>query len=131
MARTLEAVDAERVAVGAALGVRLHTAREWLYLAYDSKGATLFDAIHSTPGYQGVKAPITLYHRYLLEDVPFSLVPIASLGDLLHVPTPTTKSLIQLASVIHGVDFWKTGRTVEKLGLVGKDVKYIRWLVVR
>ncbi|MEW5759506.1 MAG: NAD/NADP octopine/nopaline dehydrogenase family protein [Candidatus Thermoplasmatota archaeon] len=129
--KVLEAVDRERVNVGAALGVHLHTAREWLYLAYDSKGKTLYDAIHATPGYRGVKAPTTLNHRYILEDVPFSLVPIASLGDLLKIPTPAIKSLVQLASLIHETDFWEEGRTVEKLGLVGKNVKYIRLLVVK
>jgi len=131
VANILEAVDRERVGVGAALGIRLHTAREWLYLAYDSPGKTLYEAIHATPGYKGVTAPATLVHRYLLEDVSMSMVPIASLGDLVGAPTPTIKTFIHLASLIHDTDYWKEGRTVDKLGLEGMSIKDIRALVVR
>lgn len=130
-ARVLESADAERVAVGAALGIHLHTAREWLYLAYDSPGRSLYDAIQATPGYKGVRAPATLTHRYILEDVPMSLVPITSVGELAGVKTPTLRMLIHLASTMHGRDFWAEGRTVEKVGLAGMSVKDIRMLAVR
>jgi len=128
--KILESADSERVALGTALGVHLHTAREWLYLAYASAGKTLFDAIQSTPGYKGVRAPSTLTHRYILEDVPMSLVPMVSAGKMLGVRTPTLTSLIHLASSIHSKDFMAEGRTVDKLGLSGKSVKEIRMLAV-
>jgi opine dehydrogenase len=131
VARVLESLDNERVALGEALGVHLHTARQWLYLAYDSPGRTMYEAIEATPGYRGVKAPPTLVHRYLLEDVPMSLVPMSSLGDLLDVPTPTIDSMIQLACVLNGTDYWKEGRTVDKLGLSGMSVEQIRSLVLK
>lgn len=131
VARALEALDAERVALGESLGVHLHTARQWLYLAYDSPGRSLYEAIQATPSYRGVKAPPTLIHRYLLEDVPMSLVPMSSLGDLLNVPTPTIDALVHYASVLHGTDYWKEGRTVEKLGLSGMTVEKIRLLVLK
>ncbi len=130
VARALEKLDAERVSLGEALGVHLHTARQWLYLAYDSPGRTLYEAIQATPGYRGVKAPPTLVHRYILEDVPMSLVPMSSLGDLLNVPTPTIDSLVNLACVLLGTDFWAEGRTVAKLGLSGMNVEQIRSLVL-
>lgn len=130
-ARVLEAADAERVAVGAALGIHLHTAREWLYLAYDSPGKSLYEAIQATPGYKGVRAPATLTHRYILEDVPMSLVPMTSVAAQAGVRTPTLRALIHLASVMHGRDFWAEGRTVEKVGLAGMSVKDIRMLAVR
>ncbi len=130
-ARVLESADAERVGVGAALGIHLHTAREWLYLAYDSPGRSLYEAVQATPGYKGVRAPATLTHRYILEDVPMSLVPITSVAGLAGVKTPTLQTLIHLASTMHGRDFWAEGRTVEKLGLAGMSVKDIRMLAVR
>lgn len=130
-ARIVEAADMERVALGTALGVHLHTAREWLYLAYSSAGATLYDAIHATPGYKGVRAPSTLTHRYILEDVPTSLVPMVSVGRMLGVKTPTLSALIHMASLIHARDFWAEGRTVQKLGLAGMSVEDIRMLAVR
>ena len=130
VARVLEAVDAERVAVGAALGIGCHTAREWMYLAYGSTGKNLYEAIHANPGYIGIKAPNRLEHRYLTEDVPMSLVPIASLGEHLNVPVPTIKTLIHLASVLHQRDYWAEGRTIDKLGLAGMSVAQIRRLAV-
>lgn len=130
-ARIVEAADMERVALGTALGVHLHTAREWLYLAYASAGGTLHDAIHATPGYKGVRAPSTLAHRYILEDVPMSLVPMVSVGKLLGVNTPTLTALTHMASLIQSRDFLTEGRTIQKLGLAGMSVEDIRMLAVR
>lgn len=126
----LEALDKERVAVAAALGIRANTAREWLYLAYDAVGKNLYEAMHANEGYKGIKAPDTINHRYISEDVPMSLVPIASLGDMLGVPAPTTKAVIHLANIMHNCDYYQSGRTVEKLGLAGMSVKDIRFMVV-
>jgi len=123
-------VDRERVNVASALGIRANTAREWLYLAYSAAGRTLLDAMRANPGYRGIQSPGTVDHRYISEDVPCSLVPIASIGEMLGVPTPTIRSIIQLASVMHSVDYWKEGRTVERLGIKGMSVKDIQFLVV-
>jgi len=130
VASVLEEIDGERIAVAAALGFHVNSAREWLYLAYDAAGKTLCDAIHANANYQGIKAPPTVMHRYISEDVPASLVPLASLGDMLGVPTPTMKTIIRTASAMHGVDFWATGRTAERLGLKGLSMKEIRFLLV-
>lgn len=129
VAAVLEAIDRERVAVAAALGIRANTAREWLYLAYDAAGKTLLDAMRANPGYAGISAPGTVAHRYISEDVPASLVPIASMGEMFGVPCPAMRSIITLASAMHGVDYWAEGRTVDRLGLRGMSVKDIRFLV--
>jgi len=130
VALVLEALDAERVAVGAALGFNCMSAREWLYIAYDAAGRRLHDAIRANQGYYGIKAPTHLDHRYLWEDVPMSLVPIASLGNMLGVFCPTINAVIHLANLIHQCDYWASGRTVEKLGLAGLDLQQIRQLVL-
>jgi opine dehydrogenase len=130
VATVLEAIDRERVEVASALGIRANTAREWLYLAYDAAGKTLFDAMRANTGYNGIKAPGTVNQRYITEDVPTSLVPIAAIGEMLGVQTPTMRAMIHLASVMHGVDYWAEGRTVDRLGIRGMSVKDIRFLVV-
>lgn len=117
VARMLEVLDRERVTVASSLGIRARTALEWLKLAYDTSGDDLHEAIHNQPGYYGIKAPSTLNHRYLFEDVPMSLVPIASLGKRYGVSVRGMESMIQIASIIHRTDYWHRGRTVEKLGL--------------
>lgn len=126
----LEAVDQERIAVAAGLGIRVHSARDWLYHTYGSVGENLYQAIQKTHSYRGIKAPDKINHRYIWEDVPTSLVPIASFGEMLKVNTPTIKAIINLASVLHQKDYWQEGRTVEKLGLAELSIKEIRELVV-
>jgi opine dehydrogenase len=130
VAAILEAMDQERSQVADALGIRTHTVREWLYLTYGSPGRDLYQAVQSTPGYNGIMAPAHVNHRYILEDIPMSLVPIASIGEMFGVKTPTIRAIIHLASLIHGRDFWTEGRTVERLGIKGMSVKEIRFLAV-
>ncbi len=130
VARTLEKLDKERMAVAAALGIKALSAKAWLYTAYSATGKDLYEAIHDNPGYLGINAPDRLHHRYVDEDVPMSLVPIASLGEMLKVETPTIRAVIHLASIMRGIDFWEIGRTVEKLGIKGKSIKAIRLLAV-
>ena len=117
VARVLEVLDRERVTVASSLGIRARTALEWLKMAYDTTGEDLHEAIHNQPGYYGIKAPTTLNHRYIFEDVPMSLVPIASLGERFGVSVRGMDSIIRLACIVHRTDYWRRGRTVNKLGI--------------
>jgi opine dehydrogenase len=117
VARVLEVLDRERVTVASSLGIRARTSLEWLKLAYDTDGVDLHEAIQNQPGYYGIKAPTTLNHRYLFEDVPMSMVPMASLGKRFGVSVLGMESIIKLGSIIHRTDYWRRGRTVERLGL--------------
>ena len=130
VAKVLDKVDEERVQVAEALGIRANTAKDWLYLAYGISGKTLYHSIHANPGYVGIMAPRNLDIRYITEDVPMSLVPIASIGEKFGVPVPTIKSLIHIASVIHDCDYWKIGRNVENLDLAEMSLKELRLLAI-
>lgn len=130
VAAVLEAVDAERLAVAAALGVQACSAREWLAEVYGAAGLDLGAAIRTNAAYRGIPAPAGLPTRYLSEDVPTGLVPLASLGEFLEVPTPAINSLITLASLAAGTDFRRTGRTLERVGLTGMSVGDIHAYVV-
>jgi len=125
VARVLEVLDRERVTVAAALGIRARTALEWLKMAYDATGADLYEAIHNQPGYYGIKAPPTLNHRYITEDVPASLVPIAALGERYGVSVRGMDSIIRLACIIHRTDYWRRGRTLERMGIEGMSVSEV------
>lgn len=124
----LEKIDAERMAVAAALGLQSVSAREWLYRSYDSHGKSLYEAIRNTGAYSGLKAPTTINHRYIWEDVPMSLVPMSSLGSMLGIATPTIDMIINLGSILHGKDYRAEGRTTEHMGLSGLTVKQIQQL---
>jgi len=122
VARVLEVLDRERVTVASSLGIRARNAMEWLQLAYNTTGEDLHDAIQNQPGYYGIKAPSTLSHRYIFEDVPMSLVPIASLGERYGVSVRGMDAIIRLACIVHRTDYWRRGRTVDKLGLADLSV---------
>jgi opine dehydrogenase len=117
VARVLEVLDRERVTVASSLGIRARTAQEWLQMAYHATGEDLYEAIHNQPGYYGIQAPPTLQHRYITEDVPMSLVPIAALGERYGVSVRGIESIIRLACIIHRTDYWRRGRTLDKLGI--------------
>jgi opine dehydrogenase len=121
-ARVLEVLDRERVTIAAALGVRAMTAGEWLKMAYGATGNDLHEAVHDNPGYYGIGAPSGLTHRYIFEDVPMSLVPMASLGKRYGVETRAIDAMISLASILHRTDYWRRGRTLERLGIDGFSV---------
>jgi len=124
-AHVLEVLDRERVTIAAALGVRARPALRWLKDAYSAEGKTLYEAIQANPGYQGIKAPRNLRHRYIFEDVPFSLVPLVSLGTQFGVDTWAIDAMIRLACVVHGTNYYERGRTVEDLGLKGLRVSEV------
>jgi opine dehydrogenase len=122
VAHILEVLDRERVTVASSLGLRARTGLEWLQLAYDTQGDDLHEAIHNQPGYYGIKAPNTLKHRYIFEDVPMSLVPMAALGMRYGVSVRGMDSLIRLANFVHSTDYWRRGRTLDKLGIENYSV---------
>ena len=99
--------------------------KNWLNFAYDVQGRTLYEAMHKNKVYRGIKSTPTLEHRYIFEDVPTGLVPIASIGEMLDVMCPSLKMLISLASTMLRNDFWSQGRTVERLGLRGMTIEEI------
>lgn len=61
--------------------------------------------------------PPDLQHRYISEDIPYGLVPLTYLGDLLNVPTPVCDAIIELSSKVNRVNYWEEGLTLESLGL--------------
>ena len=117
VARLMEVLDRERVTVASSVGVRAITAREWLKMAYNAEGDNLYEAIHNQPGYRGIQAPPTLLHRYITEEIPMSLVPMASLGNRYGVSVRGMESIIRLACIAHSTDYWHRGRKLSQLGI--------------
>jgi len=117
VAHLMEVFDRERVTVASAVGVRAVTAMEWLNIAYNTEGKNLYEAIHNQPGYRGIKAPTSSLHRYITEEIPMSLIPIASLGKRFGVSVRGIDSIIRLACIVHQTDYWRQGRTLDRLGI--------------
>lgn len=121
--KVVESVDIERMAVGKALGLDLQSQTRWLRETYSLEGETLYDVLQNSQVYggHGADAPKVLSHRYLTEDVPYLLVPVASFGRAFGVSCPLIESVILFAGVINDRDFFKEGRTLEKLGFAAAE----------
>lgn len=118
----LEKMDNERMEIGKALQVNTLSAKDWLYESYGAKGDCLYDTVQVCNAYKGLQAPKGLHIRYIYEDVPYSLIPMASIARELGIKTPAINSIINLASLMTGKDFYENGRTIERLGLKGLSV---------
>ena len=124
VANVIAEVDAERLRIVKELGLPPRSFVEIFYQAGLTTGAarasgSVYEAIRASGPNETIKAPATLCHRYLNEDVAFGLVPMAELARLLEIQTPVIDSLIELASVMNRTDYRKQGLTLEKMGLSG------------
>lgn len=125
VAGLIEQLDAERLAVAKAYGISIPSAMEWLKKSYPTHGESLYACIQNNEAYKTIQAPKTIQARYMTEDVPTGLVPIAALGEAAGVPTPNINAVITLACALYKRDFRKEGRSLENLGLTGMDQKEI------
>ena len=71
-------------------------------------------------------APDRLDHRYVAEDVPYGLVPLAELGRTAGIRTPVADALTTVASVALQRDYRAEGRTLEQMGLAGLSAEEIQ-----
>jgi opine dehydrogenase len=128
--RVIDALDAERRAVGAAIGLPdLVSAAGWLQRYYGACGSTAYEAIHSCPAYADFHWPAATAMRYVHEDVPYAFVPFVSIAQQLGVPVPVTRGLVDLCGTACGRDFWAEGPDAATLGLAGLSAAGIRRLV--
>jgi opine dehydrogenase len=134
VARTFESLNEERLALCKVMGYRLYhwdninfkgynlgeTEEECRYRILN----TSMDSCFGKDGiYAGIKmkGPEHLKDRYITEDVPYGMVLLSTLGNLLGVPTPTHDAIIRLASVINRTNYLKIGRGAKELGLLAMD----------
>ena len=133
VARVVEDVDAERLAIIRALndrtgmGIRVESFPEYFFrLGYTtvppSGPGSLVKQQQGSPGNTVTQAPDRLDHRYMHEGIGFGLVPLREIARALGAPTPLMDSLIRLASSLMGQDYFRTGLTLEKMGLADRPV---------
>ena len=134
VARVLEAINSERVKAAAALGAAVPTLVDWFDRVYKVREATLVEAFHKLTynadgPYGGTPAPKSFASNYIAEDVPVGLMPIAALGKAAGVPMSATQTLIDMTCLLTGTRYPATARTLEHMGLAGRDAAGIRSMV--
>ena len=121
VAKAVEALDRERMAIVAGLGGEVKPIQGILEDYYGVSGATFFEAVLKVPAYQRATAPKDFTHRYIAEEVPTQMVPAREIARLLGIATPVMDATVALASAVNGEDYGRTGWTLSKLGLEGVD----------
>ncbi|MBM4325005.1 MAG: dehydrogenase [Deltaproteobacteria bacterium] len=134
VARVIEALTREKIAICDAMGWNLY---HWNNL--DPRGYHLGNSVEecnrkilntsmdcafgqdSIQAGMKMRGPENMKDRFITEDVPYGMVFISSLANMLQIPTPVHDSVIELCSTINGENYWETGRNVEKLGIKGMD----------
>jgi len=126
MARVMEAVDMEKVAIGKKLGIKVPSIKTQIEAFYGAKGSNLYEVLLNCYAYQVQGAPTTIENRYVTEDVPYGLVSYALLGKQIGVPVNHLEAMVYIGCAVTGRDFWNEGMNMEKAGLAGMTADEIK-----
>ncbi|UQX55062.1 NAD/NADP octopine/nopaline dehydrogenase family protein [Cytobacillus pseudoceanisediminis] len=121
----IEKIDEERLRIAKILEIETQDTLTLLNEFYESDYSSLYKALSGL--FPKGSGPVSLDHRYLIEDIPYGLVPISELGKLAGVKTPYTDAIIQTASLLMERDFRKEG--VDFKGLTREDVQALRGVI--
>ena len=102
VSRLVEALDAERLAIAHAFGVKVRTMREHMSLSFDLPVIPLADAARAVVARGGSPGPSTLEARWIREDLPFGIVPLIALADVAGVDVPLHRAGLALFSALLG-----------------------------
>ena len=122
----LVALDKERKKIGKAFGFDLTEIKDWYDILYDATGDNLSEIVSNNKAYADIDGQKSLQTRYLLEDIPMGLVPLADLGRLAGVKIDHIESLINMGELLLEKDFSKEGRTLKNLGLDKMNISDIQ-----
>lgn len=130
----MEAIDRERLAIAKALGYEMVTLNELIHGYYGHpEWTSLFDFFSHSKVHGGspeAKAPSTTRHRYITEDVPYGLVPMAEMAQKVGVASPHMDAVITLASTFNGENYREMGRSLKNLGFADKNPEAIKRFIL-
>jgi opine dehydrogenase len=124
--RVVEAVEEERMSLGSKLGVRLSPSRDTLIKWYGhqgANGASLTEVLRTNPAYEWDEAPPSMLHRFFLEDIPYGMIPMETLGAIIGVDTPIISSTINFGVKLTGKNLREEARDLRQLGLDSINAK--------
>ena len=126
IAKIMEKLEKERIAIGKALGVHLIGALDQLKMFYgENEAHTYYEYVQSPESPYVDLVGHNIKGRYLTEDVPGVLVPAYLLAQKAGYDATTVKLAIDLASKLHDVDYLKNGTTLETLGIADLSIEEI------
>lgn len=121
----LEHIEEEFNLVASAYGASLIPMKELLNRYYGCDTSSLHQAMQTVPNYRYSQSPPSLDHRFLVEDVTATLVPLQQFARLANVAIPVVDSVVTLAGVLTGIDFQGRGRSLKQYGLDGLSYEQV------
>ncbi|MGV1832920.1 NAD/NADP octopine/nopaline dehydrogenase family protein [Agrobacterium vitis] len=117
--RFLEALDLERLAIASAFGKTVRSTFDHFRLSFDISGGSVSE-ISSVLVERGSDpaGPKSVDTRYVLEDVPFGLIPTLQLAKAAGVSAPLHESGVRILSACYGRDFSKENDLLPDLGVL-------------
>ncbi|MDQ6638703.1 MAG: NAD/NADP octopine/nopaline dehydrogenase family protein [Pseudomonadota bacterium] len=116
--RLIEALDRERLAIAEAFGLSVRTVREHFSLSFHVPLASVSEMSQEMHRQgRGGFGPKTANSRYVLEDVPFGLLPTVVLGRIAGHPATLHESGMAIFSAAYGRDFTQDNDLLPELGL--------------
>lgn len=115
VSKFIEKIEQERIKVLKYLGINHESLYLWFEKCYGIKADNLKECIRKNYYYDTIIAPKNINHRYILEDVPYGLVPLESLAIYNQIEVPTITSLITIVSSLYEIDFRSNGRIYANL----------------
>ncbi|MFA4857945.1 MAG: NAD/NADP octopine/nopaline dehydrogenase family protein [Candidatus Margulisiibacteriota bacterium] len=128
VSKVLETMDGERLAVGAAFGLKLPSFLDIVNNFYSLSMKSIRDFTKNSPYHNLVPndSPKSPKERYISEDCPFGCVPTYFLGKLAGVNVATFEAIIRIDSIYNDTNYFDEGRNLDKLGLGGMQVDEIK-----
>ena len=118
VARVIKAVYEEVASVASAIDIKMLDYPEEAFWSKSTIMSVYFKAPFDKEGVvTNITGPSSMRSRYITEDVPYGLVPIAQLAHKFNVNIPIIDAIIKLASVINQTDYYKQGRSLTELGI--------------
>lgn len=125
----LERIEEEFNLVAAAYGASLIPMKELLNRYYGCDTSSLHQAMQTVPNYRYSQSPPSLDHRFLVEDVTATLIPLQQFARLANVAIPVVDSVVTLAGVLVAIDFQSTGRSLKQFGFDGMSYEQVREVI--
>lgn len=122
VARLMEALDLERLAIAQAFGLNVRTVQEHFLLSNDVPPGTLHEMVTHRAQRPGPFGPTALDSRYVTEDMPFGLAPTICIAHLAGVPVPLHESGLRIMSALYGRDFAAENDILPRLGDLTREM---------
>lgn len=114
----LEVLDNERIEIGKHIGLILPKFFEVMNEYYDLSYNNIYDFYKHSPIHnKKTFCPTSINHRYISEDVPYSLVPWYSIGEKVKYNAKLMKSIIDISSIMNNINYYEKGRLISEAHL--------------